>query len=172
MPKYYIALIDRPDGKMHVPVKAQLNPYNKQRAYCAGMPQFFGGTDDRDTPPAAVLAMEVTQESRGTLELIPSAPHYFADEGNMFFYYATEGEWARTGAEWEPASTPEQAEMDRLVEINLFSFRDDMDDQAIVGELMVQAGCELGTEGGEEFEQSATKAAFIALIRKYLADDL
>ena len=172
MPKYYIALLDRPDGKMHIPVKAQLNPYNKQRAYCAGMPQFFGGTDDRDTPPAAVLDMEVTQESRGTLELISPTPHCFANEGNMFFYYATEGEWARTGAEWEPASTPEQAEMDRLVEIDLSAFGGDMDDQAIVAELMVQAGCALETEGGGEFEQSATKAAFIALIRKYLADDL
>lgn len=172
MPKYYIAFIDRPNGTMRIPIKAPRNPYNGAPAYCAGMPQFFGGTDDQDQPVPLVLDAEVAQESRHTLELLTPTPHHFETVANMFFYYAVEEEWAVTGTAWGPAATPEQAEMERLVAIDLTRFDADMDDQAVIDELLRQAGSNLETEGGAQFLASATRAAFLALIERYLAGEL
>ncbi|KAF0809543.1 hypothetical protein A167_01614 [Alcanivorax sp. S71-1-4] len=172
MPKYYVAFIDRPRHHMVIPMKAMLNPYNQQAAFCAGMPQFFGGTDDHNQPPAQVLEMEVMQESRGTLELTSGSPRNFYTEGNMFFYYALESQWTATGTPWGAASNPEQQEMDRLVTIDLSRFASDMTDAAIITELARQSGSNLGTPGGTQFQQSATRQAFIRLIRGFLAGTL
>ncbi|MGL6309477.1 hypothetical protein ACSZMD_06505 [Aeromonas veronii] len=84
MPKYYVMLINTESYQMITPVKALLNPYNGGQAYCAGMPQFFGGTDDKDQPVALVLADEINQESRRTLELTSGSPHYFSQKKICF----------------------------------------------------------------------------------------
>lgn len=172
MPKYYVALVDLGNNQMRVPVKAALNPYNHQPAYCAGMPQFFGGTDDNDQPPPVVMEAELTQESRRTLELTSGSPHSLTHSGGMFFYYALEGQWVVTGTPWGPAANPSEQEMDRLVTVDLTLFNTGMNDQAIINELVRQTGSNLQTNGGTDFNQSATRPAFIALIRGYLAGTL
>jgi hypothetical protein len=173
MPKYYIMLVDRGANRMHVPVKALLNPYNNQPAYCAGMPQFYGGTDSDDQPPAIVLEQEITQESRRTLELTSGNPSHFFTEGNMFFYWATENQWSQTGTPWSPAQNNAEAEMDRIVVIDLTQFHNAMNDDAIIAELVNQTASGGAPQQGQtDFTASATRSAFIKLMRKYLAFEL
>lgn len=117
-PKFYIILVDRASNQMHVPVKSLLNPYNRRPAYCAGMPQFFGGTNTDDQPPAIVLEQEITQESRRTLELTSDSPQHFFTEGNMSFYWAAEDRWQQTGTAWAPPQSNVEAEMDRIAVVN------------------------------------------------------
>ncbi len=173
MPKYYVTLIDRASNQMQVPVKADLNPYNQRQAYCAGMPQIFGGTDMDDRPPAIVLGQEVTQESRRTLKLTSDSPSYFFTEGNMFFYWASEDQWQRTGNPWEQPQSNEEAEMERIVVVDLTQFDNGMNDNEIIMELVAQTGCgEAPHQGVLDFNASATRTAFIILIRMHLADQL
>ncbi len=170
MPKYYIMLVDRRSNRMHVPVKALLNPYNNQPAYCAGMPQFFGGTDTDDQPPAIVLGQEITQESRRTLELTSGSPPHFFTSGNMFFYWAAEDRWRQTGTPWGPAQNNAEREMDRIVVVDLRRFNNTMNDNAIIAELVNQTASRGAPQQGQnEFDASATRTAFIRLIRMYLA---
>jgi hypothetical protein len=173
MPKYYIMLVDRVSNQMHVPVKALLNPYDQQPAYCAGMPQFFGGTDTDDLPPAIVLEQEVTQESRRTLELISGNPPHFFTEGNMFFYWAAEDRWQRTETPWGQPKDNAEAEMDHIVAVNLSRFENNMDDNEIIAELVnqtVSGGAP--RQGVLDFNVSATRSAFINLIRMHMARQL
>jgi len=173
MPKYYIMLVNRAQHQMIVPVKALLNPYNGQPAFCAGMPQFFGGTDTTDRPPAQVLEEEITQESRRTLELTSGSPPQFYTQGNMFFYWAGEDRWVHTGTPWGPAHGNDEAEMDRLVNVNLAAFNTHMDDNAIIAQLVTQTqSTHAPAQGVADFNASATRPAFIALIRLYLAGHL
>jgi hypothetical protein len=173
MPKYYIMLVDRGSNQMRVPVKALLNPYNNQTAYCAGMPQFFGGTDQDDQPPAVVLEQEITQESRRTLELTSGSPPHFFTEGNMFFYWAAENQWTQTGIPWGPAQNNAEAEIDRNIVIDLTQFNNTMNDNAIISQLVNQtASGEAPQQGKTDFAASATRTAFIRLIRMYLAGQL
>lgn len=174
MPKYYIMLIDTVSHQMITPVKALNNPYNGRPAYCAGMPQFLGGTDDNDQPVAVVLEHEITQESRRTLELTSGSPHHFFTEGNMFFYWAIETQWVQTGTPWGPAQTNEEAEMDRLVVVDLTQFTNNMSDNAIINNLVNQTtnGTIVPQQGQTDFALSATRTAFINLIRSYLAGQL
>ena len=170
MPKYYIMLMDRDSAEMRVPVKALLNPYNQQPAYCAGMPQFFGGTDTDDRPPAEVMEREITEESRRTLELTSGSPSHFFTEGSMFFYWASEGQWTETGTPWGPAQNNAEAEMDRIVTVDLTRFNDGMNDTQIIAELVTQTGSNGAPQQGQaEFAVSSTRTAFIRLIRLYLA---
>lgn len=170
MPKYYVMLINTESYQMITPVKALLNPYNGGQAYCAGMPQFFGGTDDKDQPVALVLADEINQESRQTLELTSGSPHYFFTEENMFFYCATEGQWDHTGTPWGPAQTANEAEMDRLVTVDLKQFTNNMSDDVIIDNLINQTthGTVVPQKGRDDFALSSTRTAFITLIRRYL----
>ncbi|MDH4320757.1 MAG: hypothetical protein OEV73_04585 [Desulfobulbaceae bacterium] len=173
MPKYYIMLVDLEFGQMRVPVKALWNPYNQQPAYCAGMPQFFGGTDTDDQSPAIVLDQEITQESRRTLELTSGFPRHFFTDGNMFFYWADEGQWGLTGTPWGLARDNAEAEMDRIVVVELTRFDENMGDQAIIAELLGQTGGgNAPLQGQAAFAASATRVAFIDLIRMYLARQL
>lgn len=173
MPKYYIMLVDRAANEMRVPVKALLNPYNHQPAYCAGMPQFFGGTDTDDQPPAIVLEHEITQESRHTLELTSGSLPQFFTEGNMFFYWAGEDKWTETGTHWGPPNDAAEAEMDRIVVVDLTQFNQHMSDNAIIAELVRQTGSGGAPQQGQaDFAASATRTAFIGLIRMYLAGQL
>lgn len=173
MPKYYIMLVDLEANEMRVPVKALLNPYNNQPAYCAGMPQFFGGTDTDDHPPATVLEHEITQESRRTLELTSGSPTPFFNEGNMFFYWAGKDKWTETGTPWGPPANNAEAEMDRIVIVDLTQFNQHMSDQEIIAELVSQTGSGGAPQQGQtDFAHSATRTAFIGLIRMYLAGQL
>lgn len=173
MPKYYIMLVNRAQHQMIVPVKALLNPYNGQRAYCAGMPQFFGGTDTTDEPPVQVLEKEITQESRRTLELTTGSPSHFYTQGNMFFYWADENGWVHTGTPWGPANGNDEAEMDHLVTVNLAAFNTGMDDNAIIAQLVTQTQIiPAQAQGVADFNASATRPAFIAWIKLYLAGHL
>lgn len=173
MPKHYAMLVDLNADEMRVPVKAHLNPYNGQLAYCAGMPQFFGGTDTDDRHHAIVLEEEITQESRLTLELTSGAPTPFFSEGNMFFYWASEGQWTRTGTPWGSAQNNAEAEMDRIVVVDLTQFNNGMNDTAIIAELVNQTGSGRAPQQGQtNFATSATCTAFINLIRMYLTGQL
>lgn len=173
MPKYYIMLVDRASNQMRVPVKALLNPYNQQPAFSAGMPQFFGGTDMDDQPPAIVLEQEIAQESRRTLELTSGSPPYFFTSGNMFFYWAAEDQWTQTGTAWGPAQNNAEAEMDRIVVVDLTQFDHNMNDNAIIAELVNQTGSQGAPQQGQnDFNASATRTAFITLMRMYLAGQL
>ncbi len=170
MPKYYIMLVNGESHQMHVPVKALVNPYNQQPAYCAGMPQFFGGTDTDDQPPAIVLEHEITQESRRTLELTSGSPPHFFTEGNMFFYWAAEDRWQQTGTPWGAPQNNTEAEMDRIVVVDMTRFDNNMNDGQIIAELIHQTGSGgAPPQGTLDFNASATRTAFIGLIRMYLA---
>jgi hypothetical protein len=172
MPKYYIMLVDRENHEMRVPVKALINPYDHQQPfYCAGMPQFFGGTDTDDQPPVTVMGQEVMQESRNTLELTSESPPHFLTEANMFFYWADETRWKPTGKPWRMAQNNTEAEMDRVITVGLLRFNNRMDDKAIVHELLNQTGSETAP-GIRDFSISATCIAFIKLIRMYTVGDL
>lgn len=173
MPKYYIMLVDLESNEMHVPVKALLNPYSQQPAYCAGMPQFFGGTDTHDRPIATVLEEEITQESRRTLELTSGNPPHFFTQGNMYFYWAAEDRWKPTGIAWGPAQNNAEAEMDRIVVVDLTQFNNNMNDNAIIVQLINQTGSGgAPPQGRADFAASASRTAFITLIRLYLAGQL
>ena len=173
MPKYYIMLVDHANSQMRVPVKALQNPYNGQAAFSAGMPQFFGGTDTDDQAPAVVLDHEITQESRRTLELTSAFPVYFYTEGNMFFYWAAEDKWAETGTAWGPAQNNAEAEMDRIVAIDMTQFDNNMTNNQIIAELVAQTGSQGAPQQGQnDFNASATRTAFTTLIRMYLAGQL
>lgn len=159
---------------MITPVKALINPYNGRPAYCAGMPQFLGGTDDKDQPVPVVLEYEITQESRRTLKLTSAHPHYFFAEKNMFFYWAIETQWVQTETPWGPAKTNDEAEMDRLVVVDLTQFTTNMSDDDIVNNLVSQTtnGTTVPPQGQADLALSATRTAFINLIRNYLAGQL
>jgi hypothetical protein len=173
VPKYYIMLVDLATNRMEVPVKALLNPYNQQPAYCAGMPQFFGGTDQNDQPPVVVMGHEITEESRRTLELTSAFPQDFLSEGNMFYYYAGRDRWAPTGVAWGPARSQAEAEMDRIVAVDLTQFNNAMNDAQIITVLLNQTGSTAAPLGGQaDFNASATRTAFTILIRAYLAGQL
>ena len=177
MPKYYITLIDLNANQMLVPVKANLNPYNNKTAYCTGMPQFFGGTDDTDQPPAIVLEKEITEESRRTLELISGSPTHFLTSENMFFYWAGENQWKRTGTPWKPASKKEEKEMERIETVDLTEFHrkkiKSNDEEDIIWELRNQTGTLDAPEKGEtDFANSSTRTAFIEIISMYLDGEL
>jgi|GEM_PF-2836636 len=173
MPKYYIMLVDLANNQMQVPVKALLNPYNQQPAYCAGMPQFFGGTDTNDQPPVTVLDAELTQESRRTLELTSETPPHFLDVQNMFFYWAGADRWAPTGVAWGAPQINAEAEMNRIVVVDLTQFDNTMSDNAIITELVNQTGSGGAPQQGRaDFAASASRTAFITLIRMYLAGQL
>ncbi len=61
MEKDYIILFD--STKVYYPVKAAENPYNRKKAYCAGLPQFFGGAADDGEGRLETLQREVWEES-------------------------------------------------------------------------------------------------------------
>jgi hypothetical protein len=145
MPKYYIMLVNKGANQMNVPVKVLMNPYTHQPAYWAGMPQFFGGTDSDDQPPATVLEREITEESRRTLELTSGNPSHFFDAGSMFFYWAGEKQWSHTGAPWGDAQNSAEAEMERSIAIDLAQFHIGMTDEAIITELVNQTGSTVAT---------------------------
>jgi hypothetical protein len=170
MPKYYIMLVDQERGEMYVPVKAFLNPYNGQAAFASGMPQFFGGTDDDDQPPATVLDQELGQESRRSLELTSGSPPEFFSSGNMFFYWAGEDRWQATDTPWGSARDASEAEMDRIEVVDLSRFNADGTDDALIQELIDQTRCgRAPVQGAADFAGSATREAFIALLRLLLA---
>lgn len=173
MPKYYIMLVDQAHNQMRVPVKALQNPYNNRPAFSAGMPQFFGGTDTNDQPPVTVLDQEITQESRRTLELTTHAPPYFYTSENMFFYWSAEGGWRQTATPWGPAQNNAEAEMDRIVIVDLTQFDANMTNDQIITELVNQTGSQgAPPQGQADFNASATRIAFITLMRMYLSGQL
>lgn len=161
MKKYYIMLVDLKTKQMHVPVKALLNPHNNKKAYCAGMPQFLGGSGK--SKPFIVLQKEVTEESRGTLELILAPPSFFTDK-NMSFYWASEDKWKQTGTSWKPTKNPDEQEMDRIVVVDLKDFNNNMTDDQIIEELVKQTGSDKAA-GTTDFNKSVTRTAFIKMIR-------
>jgi len=168
--KYYVMLIDPTNQQMRVPVKALLNPYNGRPAYCAGMPQFFGGTDNDDQPPPVVLDQEVTQESRRSLELTAHDPHHFFDHENMFYYWAGGNEWIVTGTPWGPARNAAEAEMDRIEIVDLTRFNAQWTDDQLIAELIRQTNSTGAPARGQaDFNGSATREAFIRLLRLVLA---
>lgn len=61
MSKNYVILFD--STKMYYPVKAAENPYDNSKAYCAGLPQFFGGAVDKGEGKLETLQREVQEES-------------------------------------------------------------------------------------------------------------
>jgi len=170
MPKYYVMLVDRERGEMYVPVKALLNPYDGQPAFASGMPQFFGGTDDSDEAPAIVLEQELAQESRQSLELTSGSPPEFYDSGNMFFYWAGEDRWQATDIPWGSAREDKEAEMDRIEAVALAGFNPDWTDDRLIDELVKESRCRRAPDQGvADFDGSATREAFIALLRLLLA---
>lgn len=173
MPKYYIMLVDQEHDQMHVPVKALLNPYSQQLAFSACMPQFFGGTDVDDQPPAIVLEQEITQESRHTLELTSGSPSYFFTFENMSFYWAAEDKWKQTETFWPPAQNNAEAEMDRIVVVDLTQFAPHMTNTQIIAELVNQTGSQGAPQQGQiQFYTSATCTAFTTLMHMYLSGQL
>ena len=169
MPKYYIMLVDETCRQLRVPVKALLNPSDQRPAFCAGMPQFFGGTDDKDQPPAAVLDQEITQESRRTLELTSGSPPYFFTSGNMYFYWAAEDRWQRTDTPWAPGQNAAEREMDRIVIVDLTPFDPAWDDDSRIAELLNQTQSQSAPQQGRtDFAGSATREAFVELFRLLL----
>jgi hypothetical protein len=170
MPKYYLMLVDQEQGEMYVPVKALLNPYDGQPAFASGMPQFFGGTDETDDPPAVALERELAEESRRSLELTSGSPPEFYDSGNMFFYWAGEDRWQATDISWGSARDASEAEMDRIESVDLAGFNPGWGDDRIIEELVDQARCQRAPDQGvADFDGSATRTAFIALIRLLIA---
>ncbi|HTQ13898.1 MAG TPA: NUDIX domain-containing protein [Rhizomicrobium sp.] len=64
MTRAYVVFND--SNNLYFPVKAALNPYTGEEAYCGGLPQFFGGkVDAQETNPDAVRR-EVAEESHLT----------------------------------------------------------------------------------------------------------
>ena len=122
--------------------------------------------------PHTALEQEITQESRRTLELTSGYPTHFFTEGNMFFYWAAENQWVQTGTPWSPAQRREEAEMDRIVVVALTQFNKNMNDDEIIAGLLRQAGSTGAPSGAGDFTASATRTAFINLIRMYLEGEL
>ncbi|HEV2816521.1 MAG TPA: hypothetical protein VGW40_04790 [Allosphingosinicella sp.] len=168
MPKYYVMLVDLANQRMRVPVKALRNPYDGEAAYCAGMPQFFGGTDRKDRPPTAVMKEEVGQESRRTLELMVGPDHFF-DSENMFFYWADADRWQETGTAWGPGRNKAEREMDRIEIVDLTRFNPQWSNDQLIAELIRQTNSEgAPQQGQDEFDESATREAFVELLRLLL----
>jgi hypothetical protein len=168
MPKYYVMLVDMAHQRMRVPVKALRNPYDGEAAYCAGMPQFFGGTDRDDRPPSAVMREEVSQESRRTLELTTIPIHFF-DIENMFFYWAGQDRWQDTGTAWGPAGDDAEREMDRIVTVDLTRLNAEGTNDELIAELIAQTNSQGAPQQGQaDFDESATREAFVELLRLLL----
>jgi len=170
MPKYYIMLVDTARNEMRVPVKALLNPYDDKNAFAAGMPQFFGGTGKGNQRHVDVLAKEVTEESRRTLQLTlasaEAAPELFG-RNDMYFYWTRSDGWRETGTPWNDGRGPDEREMDRIAIIDLTPFVEDWSDDAIIAELVRQAGCgDAPVQGKRDFARSETRVAFLKLIRQ------
>jgi len=169
MPKYYIMLVDQERNEMYTPVKAFLNPYNGQAATASGMPQFFGGTDETDDPPAVALERELAEESRRSLELTSGSPPELFDSGNMFFYWADRDRWQATDISWGSAREAKEAEMDRIEIVDLTQFDAAWSDNRLIAELIGQTGCQRAPDqGAAEFDGSATRQAFVELLRLLL----
>lgn len=173
MPKYYVMLVDSAKQQMRVPVKAALNPYNGKPAYCGGMPQFFGGTAAKDESPADSLKKEVGEESRRTLALTTDSPvPLFADmDQDMYFYRAGRDGWQPTGTAWGDAQDEAEAEMSRIVSVDLTLFDEDWSDDALINELILQTGSQSASaKAQQQFAESETRKAFIELLRLLLED--
>ncbi|HEX7340264.1 MAG TPA: hypothetical protein VF271_10085 [Rhodanobacteraceae bacterium] len=171
MAKYYIALLNESTQQMLVPIKTVFNPFYNHIAFCAGMPQFFGGSDNDDAGPIAVLDREISEESRHTLELVSPQITYFFHTGNVYagsmdFYYADQPKWQTTDTPWQQPANGAEAEMDRIVTVELSGFRINMTDDDLINELLRQTGC-LNPQlpGWNDFSNSATRSVFIALLR-------
>lgn len=172
MPKYYIMLVDQARNEMRVPVKALRNPYNGRGTFAAGMPQFFGGAGGDDEPHVEVLEKEVTEESRRTLRLTlaspEDAPELFGRD-NMYFYWTGSDGWRETGTPWNDGTGPDEREMERIAIIDLTRFDKGWSDDAIIAELVRQAGCgDAPARGKADFAISETRVAFLRLIRLLL----
>jgi hypothetical protein len=165
MAKFYVMLFDPINQQMRVPVKALLNPYSGEPAFCAGMPQFFGGTDGKRLGPVALLKHEVTEESRRTLELTTDDAKYFFGSAAMGFYWTGENEWEETGTAWGPGQGRAEKEMDRIAIVELARFDAQWDDGELIAELIRQTGSEgAPPQGKADFNGSATREAFIQLL--------
>jgi hypothetical protein len=169
MPKYYIMLVDQGQNEMYVPVKAFLNPYNGQAAFASGMPQFFGGTAEGEEGPATVLDQEIAQESRRSLELTTPTPLHFFTRGDMFFYWADANGWQSTDIPWGSARQADEAEMDRIQIVDLTGFDAGGTNDELIVELIDQTCSQRApVQGAADFDASATREAFIELLRLLL----
>ena len=173
--KSYVAMIDKEKGEMIVPIKARLNPYNNKPAFCAGMPQFFGGTHNSSRPPLYHIQKEVNEESRGTYELEQKYPTSFYKEDNMEFFVSDKSGWEKTEKKWtiedeedEDKVPPEQKEMEDIKTVDLKKFNAEMKEDEIIEELIKQTNTsEASEQAQKEFNESATRQAYINIISNY-----
>jgi hypothetical protein len=176
--KYYVMLgnLTITPNTMLVPVKAYGKPYPTEPissilAFCSGMPQFFGGTYKGSSGIVPFLQKKVSEESRNTLELMNTFTPTDILEGtdkngdDYKYYWANKTYWQPTPTKWGSASTTEEAEMDRIVEVDLSKFVG-LDRYHSIQQLYEQTVSEKGP-GSKEFVGSLTCEAFLKLIFLY-----
>lgn len=166
---------------IRIPIKANESPYGTDKNYCQNIPQFFGGTVEKDgsiiEAPSkndieATLKKEVEEESRTSLVLNLNFSKKIITTENKkkvkYIFYSCK-DWQPTEISFEegPDNKPAYKEMQCIIDIYREVFSG-LEGEAIVNKLLLEIkekkDIEPTNTALKEFNTSETRQAFIEFI--------